>query len=144
MTVCLLDANVLIAIIDTQHRYHAIATIWFETHRLDGWATCPLTQNATLRIIGNPRYNNSMQTPAAVVPYLVELVKLPAHVFWPDDVSLIDDAAAPELIVRHDDVTDRSLLNLARAHDGILVTFDRRIAKVATPDCLPHLQVLDL
>ena len=32
----------------------------------DGWASCPLNQNALLRILGNPRYSNSPGGPDAL------------------------------------------------------------------------------
>jgi predicted nucleic acid-binding protein len=59
MSVALLDVNVLIALLDRRHVHHDPAHGWFAAAQANGWATCPLTQNAVLRILGQPRYPNS-------------------------------------------------------------------------------------
>jgi toxin-antitoxin system PIN domain toxin len=124
----LLDANVLIALIDPAHVQHDTAHEWFGEHGQRAWATCPLTENAVLRIVGHNRYPNSPGTPAAVAPLMASLRALPGHVFWPDDISLLDaeklDAAR---LLNASQVTDSYLLALACAHDGKLATFDRRL-----------------
>jgi uncharacterized protein len=59
---------------------------------------------------------------------LAEFVKLPGHAFWPDDVSFLDQThvnSARLLDSAH--VTDSYLLALARAHNGQLALFDRRL-----------------
>jgi predicted nucleic acid-binding protein len=52
----LLDINVLIALMDPAHRFHAPAHRWFKSHRSHGWATCPITENGCLRSISHPGY----------------------------------------------------------------------------------------
>jgi predicted nucleic acid-binding protein len=52
-------------------------------------ASCPLTENAVLRILGNPRYPNSPGPPAAVAPLLEAWRNLPHHRFWHDRLSLL-------------------------------------------------------
>ena len=48
-----LDANVLIALGDADHPHRVAALLFFEkTATVQGWATCPLTENAFLRILG--------------------------------------------------------------------------------------------
>ncbi len=130
----LLDANLLIALIDPAHVQHDVAHAWFAEHGQLAWATCPLTENAVLRIIGNPRYPNSPGTPAAVAPLVAGLRALPGHRFWPDDISLLDtkrlDCAR---LLSSGQVTDSYLLALARAHGGKLATFDRRLVADAVP-----------
>jgi uncharacterized protein len=59
VSVALLDVNVLIALLDRRHVHHEHAHGWFAAAQAKGWATCPLTQNAVLRILGLPRYPNS-------------------------------------------------------------------------------------
>ena len=90
MTSYLLDVNVLIALIDPAHIQHDKAHTWFATTGQHSWATCPLTENGVLRIVGNSRYPNSSGNPAAVATLMTGLRSLPGHVFWPDDVSLHD------------------------------------------------------
>jgi len=48
----LLDVNVLIALIDPDHLRHDDAHEWLRAIGNSVWATCPLTQNAALRIVG--------------------------------------------------------------------------------------------
>ena len=128
MTTFLLDVNVLIALIDPAHVQHDAAHDWFGRLGHLAWATCPLTENGLLRIVGNPRYPNSPGTPAAVAPSLAALRSLPGHVFWADDISLMDPAwVDANRLLSHGQVTDSSLLALARAHQGQLASFDRRL-----------------
>ena len=49
----LLDINVLIALIDPAHVQHDRAHRWFAGRGQKAWATCPLTENGVLRIVGN-------------------------------------------------------------------------------------------
>jgi len=131
----LLDANVLIALIDPAHVQHDPAHEWFAEHGRQDWATCPLTENAVLRIVGNARYPNSPGTPAAVAPLMADLCALPGHVFWPDDISLLDPALLDAgRLLSSGQVTDSYLLALAYAHGGRLATFDRRLVTDAVPE----------
>lgn len=124
----LLDVNVLIALIDPAHVQHDAAHDWFAKLGKKSWATCPLTENGVMRIIGHPRYPNSPGTPAAVTQLMTGLCVLPGHKFWPDDISLLDagkiDASR---ILSSAQVTDSYLLALACTHGGKLATFDRRL-----------------
>ena len=128
MTTFLLDVNVLIALIDPSHTQHEPAHEWFALHGHTSWATCPLTENGVLRILGHVRYPNSPGTPAAVVTLVTALCKLPGHVFWPDDISLLDaERIDATRLLSSGQVTDSYLLALACAHGGRLVSFDRRL-----------------
>jgi toxin-antitoxin system PIN domain toxin len=124
----LLDANVLIALIDPAHVQHDTAHEWFAAQGRQAWATCPLTENAVLRIVGHARYPNSPGTPAAVAPLMASLCALPGHVFWPDDISLLDaEKLDPARLLSASQVTDSYLLALACSRGGKLATFDRRL-----------------
>ena len=124
----LLDVNVLIALSDPAHVQHEMAHDWFAQHGQPAWATCPITQNGLLRIVGHVRYPNSPGTPAAVASTLASLCALPGHVFWPDDISLMDARYIdPSRLLSSAQVTDSYLLALACAHDGQLATFDRKL-----------------
>lgn len=128
MTNFLLDVNVLIALIDPTHVQHDPAHVWFAAQGRRSWATCPLTENGVLRIVGHARYPNSPGTPAAVAPLLAGLCALPGHVFWPDDISLLAaDSVDAARLLASSQVTDSYLLALACAHGGQLATFDRRL-----------------
>ena len=124
----LLDVNVLIALIDPAHIHHDIANRWFEEEGRRDWATCPITQNGVLRVVGNPRYGNHPGSPAVVAGVLAKLVALDGHSFWPDDVSLLDEGlvdASRLLNAAH--LTDTYLLALACSKAGRLATLDRRL-----------------
>lgn len=124
----LLDVNVLIALVDSAHVQHNAAHEWFAEHGQQAWASCPMTENGLLRILGHPRYPNAVGSPAAVAPLLAALRGLAGHHFWADDVSLMDakrvDASR---LLSHGQVTDSYLLALAVAHGGRLATLDRRL-----------------
>ena len=128
MTPFLLDVNVLIALLDPTHTQHDAAHDWFERQGCKAWATCPLTENGVLRIIGHARHPNSPGTLAAVAQLMTTLRGLPGHVFWPDDISLLDNELFdPTRLLSSAQVTDSYLLALACAHGGQLASFDRRL-----------------
>lgn len=138
----LLDVNVLIALIDTAHVQHAAAKAWFSTVGQCSWATCPLTENGVLRIVGNPRYPNSPGSPILVAPLLRALRIMSGHMFWPDDLSVVTSPHVhPSRLYQSRSITDTYLLALARANNGKLATFDRHMATTAVPngDCSLHL-----
>lgn len=128
MTAFLLDVNVLIALIDPTHVQHDLAHTWFAREGSVSWATCPLTENGVLRVVGHPRYPNSPGAPSAVMPLMKRLRALPGHTFWPDDISMVDDARVDGArLLGSGQVTDSYLLALACAKGGQLASFDRRL-----------------
>ena len=142
--IALLDVNVLIALVDPQHVQHELSHRWFQAHGGHGWASCPLTQNALLRILGNPRYPNSPGGPAVGMPLLQGLLGHPAHVFWPDALSW--DAAGvfeADALLHHGQITDAYLLALAVHHQGRLVSFDSRLRSKAVCGGSQALQLID-
>lgn len=131
----LLDVNVLIALIDPGHVAHDDAHLWFAATGQAGWATCPITENGVIRIVGNPRYPNSPGSPAIVAAIVEKLRQLPGHVFWPDDIGLVGSGDVdPTKILTSVQVTDTYLLALAKAHGGRLATFDRKLSTMAVKD----------
>lgn len=71
----LLDINVLIALLDSDHPHHRWAADWFKSNVEQGWASCPLTQNGCVRIMSQAGYPNP--TPTAVV--IQKLRRATAH-----------------------------------------------------------------
>ena len=140
----LLDVNVLIALVDPMHVQHNAAHDWFAKQGKKSWATCPLTENGVIRIVGHIRYPNSPGTPAEVAQLMESLCALPGHVFWQEDFSLVDservDAAD---ITTPSQVTDTYLLALAVAKGGQLATFDRRLSTKAVRGGRAGLHVID-
>lgn len=144
--VALLDVNVLVALFDPDHIHHEPAHRWFAENRAFGWATCPLTENGVLRVLGNPAYSRAPGQAPPVLKHLQAFCRGNGHIFWPDEVSLCDadqfDAVAPQ---NYRQITDIYLLGLAVKRGGFLATFDRSIpiAKVrrARPDSLALIPV---
>jgi len=119
---------VLIALIDPAHVLHDRAHDWFAATGHTGWATCPITENGVLRIVGHPKYPNSPGTPAAVASVMRALRSLAGHEFWNDDVTLLDDMRVQtDRLLDSSQVTDTYLLALASARSGKLATFNRRL-----------------
>ena len=128
----LLDVNVLIALLDPAHLQHDMAHEWFAAAGKKAWASCPITENAVLRIVGDSRYPNSPGTPAAVAELLAGLLSLPGHAFWAGDISLFDNGKVDQSrLLNSKQVTGSYLLALACAHGGQLATFDRRLVASA-------------
>lgn len=128
MTVFLLDVNVLIALVDPAHVQHEQAHDWFARVGTQGFATCPITENGLLRIVGHPRYPNSPGPPTIVMASLAAIRALEGHAFWADDISLADGRHADaSRLSSHAQVTDSYLLALARAHGGRLASMDRKL-----------------
>jgi toxin-antitoxin system PIN domain toxin len=143
MTTWLLDVNVLIALLDPAHVQHELAHGWFARAGHASWASCPLTENGVLRIVGNPKYPNSPGSPEAVAPLVTRLRAHPGHVFWPDDASLLDARHAdPASLLSAAQITDTYLLALARHHGAKLASLDRRLVTDAVPDGARHLEII--
>ncbi|MEX0588117.1 MAG: TA system VapC family ribonuclease toxin [Cyanobium sp.] len=132
MRVALLDANVLIALIDSRHVHHEICHGWFASRGEAPWASCAVTQNAVLRILGHPRYPNSPGSPAVVSRILQELVSHPQHRFWAEAPSLLSlSHVDPSALVQSGQITDTFLLALAVHQGGVLASLDKCLSTVA-------------
>lgn len=124
----LLDVSVLVALVDPLHLEHQRAHAWLGQVASQGWATCPITENGLIRILGNPRYTNSPGSPAVAAALIIGLRSGRNHQFWPDDISLLDHQSIdPARLLASSQITDTYLLALAVAHNGELVTFDSRL-----------------
>lgn len=124
----LLDINVILALFDAKHVHHGRARQWWRGNSGHGWATCPLTENGFLRIVSQKAYASPIPLPDALA-YLRQVAKPPLHVFWPDDISLLDTAVIDHgRLLGPRQLTDSYLLALAVKHGGRLVTLDRGIS----------------
>jgi hypothetical protein len=144
MSAALLDVSLLIALFDPLHPNRDEAHAWFKSLGDGPFATCPITQNRFLRILSNPRYSSVTAPVEQVAEHLRALCQRANHRFWPDDLSILDEArfrmrrfAGPRQI------TDIYLLALAVSRGGHLVTLDRSIPWQAVEGAkLSHLRVL--
>ena len=120
--VALLDVNLLMALLTAGHLHHDLAHDWFADQRALGWATCPLTENGFVRIMGQ-RPRSVALRPADSLAVLRTFTGSGAHEFWPDTVSLTDERVFEAgMIMGPKQVTDVYLLGLATINDGALAT----------------------
>ncbi len=132
--VALLDVNVLLALVDPDHVHHDLAHDWFAGQRPHGWATCPLTETAFVRVLSHRRYGAGLR-PADAVAALAAFKASGQHHFWSDTVSLTDEALfRADRIPTARYVTGAYLLALARKRLGVLATFDAAVPITAVDD----------
>ncbi len=143
MAVTLLDANVLVGLLSEDSEFHAASQRWFMQHARKGWASCPFTQAAFVRITSNPAASRYTIRPAQAVEVLEEALRFPVHEFWKDDLSMAEATAGfRDCLTGHRQTTDAYLLGLVLRHKGRLATFDKGIAALASAAGLEHLVTL--
>lgn len=124
------DVNVLIALVLPEHVHHQAAREWFRA--TTRFVTTPITETGFVRVALNPAISAGADS-ATVFASLRALRQHPKSGFLVDDSSLADPAIDTVGLLGHKQVTDLHLVNLAVAHGGRLVTFDRRISGSLTP-----------
>lgn len=124
----LLDVNVLIALLDDAHVFSHRANAWLDspTRRI---ATCPIVENGVIRIMSAPAYSATHRaSPEQVADGLKALAQGLDHAFWPDDVSILDEAVVDFARLHgHRQITDAYLLALAVRRGGALASFDAAV-----------------
>lgn len=129
----LLDVNVLVALVDTDHLDHGRARAWLTAEIDDGWASCPITQNGFVRVLSQPAYPNAV-SPADAMRRLAAATATTHHEFWPAAISVLDGRRIERRhVLGHRQVTDVYLLATAVDHGGRFVTFDRGLSAGAVP-----------
>jgi len=79
-------------------------------------------------VVSSPAYPTIEASPAEAVSRLRAFCAGSDHRFWPDDLSLLDEARfRPALLQGGKQLTDVYLLALAVRNGGRLTTFDRAI-----------------
>jgi toxin-antitoxin system PIN domain toxin len=130
--VALLDVSVLVALFKAGHTHHQAAHDWLADHVEFGWASCPITENGLLRVLGNPSRADPFMPLAELVQRLKTFCDSAGHQFWSDSISLSDSALFNTSAFRgHQQLTDVYLLGLAVKRGGRFVTFDRSIPLAA-------------
>jgi uncharacterized protein len=139
----LLDVNVLLALSWPSHQGHLRAQDWFGANAQTGWATCPFTQAAFIRLSSNPSFTSDAVAPSKAQILLDISLNHPNHEFWPDELS-VRDAIAPlrGSLVGHRQITDAYVLGLTLHRKGTLATFDRAIASLL-PEGVPTQSVIE-
>ena len=143
MSRSLLDVNVLLALLDSDHVDHSRAWAWFDGEASQGWASCAITENGFVRILSSSGYPNPVSLSGAA-DLLARARSGGDHEFWPCDVSVLDAGVVLTSRVHGSrQITDAYLLALAVAHGGRFVTFDQRVGLTAVSGAGPgHLTVL--
>ena len=108
MTRHLADVNILLALVWPRHTGHAAAQAWFAKTGHRGWATDPVTQLGVLRLLTNPAVTHGAVSAQTALELVAEATTHPGHEFWP---------------LERDIPAER---------DGVLVTFDAGIGKLAS------------
>ena len=130
--IALLDVSVLVALFDDGHIGHEAAHDWFTDNGALGWASCPITENGVIRVLGNPSYPAGFTSIPEVVARLDRFCAATEHHFWADDVSFRTRARFQVDGVRgYRQLTDVYLLGLAVKHGGRFVTLDQRVSLTA-------------
>src|SRR5215813_3722253 len=108
---------------------------WFASNSSRGWATCPMTQAAFVRILSNPAFAERAVSPADALVVLAASLEHPDHRFWSDEISV------PQALHHfsrhlqgHRQVTDAYLLGLVIQKKGRLVTLDAGIPSLLRDD----------
>ncbi len=145
MRAYLLDVNVLIALVWPAHESHEAAERWFARNAGQGWATCPFTQTAFVRILSNPAFSRDAVTPQQAIKVLEANLNHHSHQFWVDEIGLAEATASfRQKLSGHRQVSDAYLLGLAIHRDGRLATLDRGVLALAPEGSLhrKHLEII--
>jgi len=140
----LLDVNVWVALFDDAHQFSARANAFIETPGVQ-IATCPLVENGVIRVLSLPSYGRKG---GLAIQRVREQLRAACtaldHEFWPDDISLRDDALVDfNRVQGHNQITDLYLLALAVHRGGCLASFDQAIALSSVPSAQArHLRLL--
>lgn len=122
MSIHLVDANVLIALLVPDHQHHSAAESW-----MDGLGDADLIASDPAVEGALTRYAVRIGHSAAQVQRTLRRVhEIARWRFWPDDLPYADSDLST--VRGHRQVTDSYLASLARHHGGRLVTFDRALA----------------
>jgi toxin-antitoxin system PIN domain toxin len=119
--------NVVVALLDRDHIHHPATRIWLEREIGHGWASCAITQNGVVRVMSQPRYPHAVTT-AEAADLLAAAARDTHHVYWPCDISLLDEKVIDRGWLHGPrQITDVYLLALATAKGGRFVTFDHTV-----------------
>jgi len=128
---CLLDVNVLIALLWPPHEAHIRTQRWFARNADQGWATCAMTQAGFVRIVSNPAFSRRVVSPRDALDVLGGSLQHPAHHFWTEDIGVTEALAHfSRRLLGHHQITDAYLLGLAIQKKGRLATLDASLSSL--------------
>ena len=128
----LLDVSVLVALAWENHQFHRAARNWLETHKGSGWATCAITQLGFIRIsCQSSIFGDNAKTPEQAKSLLAHYTVDKNHTFF-SELPPVSECPEISRIFGPNKVTDAYLVGLARFHHSKFVTFDKRVASLAS------------
>jgi toxin-antitoxin system PIN domain toxin len=139
----LLDVNVFLALLWPRHESHRAAHAWFAKSGKRSWATSPLTQLGVLRLLTNPAITQGAVSATAALELVAEATRHEGHEFWPLDRKMTAGLKAVAAALQgHQQWTDAALLWQATESDGLLVTFDAGVKRLAARELGAHVLLL--
>ena len=123
----LLDVNALLALVVLEHEFHARVASWVERLATRGaaeLATCSITELGFVRVLGQAQQYGSSVAQARELLLKVKNSTGMRWIFIPDDHDI---SHLPRWVRTPKQTTDGHLAELAKAHDAVLATLDRRI-----------------
>jgi hypothetical protein len=140
----LLDLNVLIALVDSAHQHYQKAQDWFISSGKYRWGLCPLTEAGFLRVTTNPAFQPGPRTLEHAIAILQVLKGRDDYWYCPINESWVTlTAPFASRIFGHQQVTDAYLLGLAIKENGVLVTFDQGIKRMAGAEFSQNVLLLE-
>lgn len=124
MTRYLLDVSALIALGVDTHFFHLRASEWALAQTDAVFLTCATTELGFVRIVGHVDEYDLDVKEALVVLTNLKNGTSPRLEFLADDHDI---TKLPSWVMTPKQTTDGHLLELAKAHDAVLATFDEKI-----------------
>lgn len=137
----LLDANVLVALSVDVHVHHAQAHAALAGFGA-GWATCPLTEAALVRLLLNPAATGRRVGGTEAMDLLRGIRAQPSWQFIEDNSSLAQPHIDTTPLMGTKQVTDFHLVNLAAENGILLATFDSRIPAALAVNDRRHVELI--
>ncbi|WP_244928177.1 TA system VapC family ribonuclease toxin [Nocardioides sp. W7] len=125
------DVNVLVALTNPSHVFHAEAHRWLGG--VTRFATTPVTESGLVRMLLNPAVAGQAVSIEQALAVLAGIRADARAEFVADDTSLADAGIDTTGLAGYRQVTDWHLVNLAARYEAALVTFDRRLARAVMP-----------
>jgi uncharacterized protein len=123
----LLDVNSLLALVVLEHEFHARVTSWVERLGASGvpeLATCSITELGFVRVLGQAQQYGSSVVQAREILLRVKNSDAIHWIFIRDDRDI---SHLPRWVRTPKQTTDGHLAGLAKSHEAIWATLDRRI-----------------
>ncbi len=128
----LLDVNVLLALVISEHVHHAAAHRHFAGVE-DAWATTPGTEAGLTRLLMTEAVAGRPVSGAEALDTVRSLRAQPGWRWFPDETSLVESRVDTRTLVGRKQVTDLHLVHVAAQHSAQLHTFDAGIRRMLAP-----------